>query len=91
MYPDQYPDKLVRQDGSEISCRFYPGSRGSSVKKVVDGAEVDARFTVALPVDCPQLLADEVITGYDKSGEVVVWEASIILFHRGQLHCVTYV
>lgn len=88
---DIYPDKLVREDGSEHECRFYPNNRSTGIKKVKDGSEVDAKFTIAMPVDSPMLLIDELITGYDRNGEVIVWQESIALFHRGQMHCVAYV
>ena len=84
--PIQYPDRLVREDGSEVECRFVP-YRGGGLKKVVDGVDVDVKFTIALPVDSPLLLIGELITGYDPSGEVIVWQDSIAAFHRGHFHC----
>lgn len=91
MYPDQYPDKLVREDGTEHNCRFYPNNRSTGIKKVVDGAEVDAKYTIALPESTPLLLIGESITGYDRNGEVIVWQDTVALYHRGLLHCVAYV
>lgn len=87
----QYPDKLIREDGSELPCRFYPNNRSTGIRKEKDGAEVDVKFTIALPVNTPLLLIGEVVTGYDRSGEVIVWQDTIAIFHRGQLHCVAYV
>ncbi|QQT26824.1 hypothetical protein [Sphingobacterium spiritivorum] len=88
---EQYPDKLVREDGSQLSCRFYPNNRSAGLKKIKDGTEVDVKFTIALPFYSPTLLVDEVVTGYDQNGEAIVWQDSIAIFHRGQLHCVAYV
>jgi len=91
MMIEQYPDKLVRDDGSELACRFYPNNRSAGMKKVKDGVEVDLKFTIALPVDSPMFLVDEMITGYDRSGEVICWQETVAIFHRDQLHCVAYV
>lgn len=91
MWIDQYPDKIVREDGSENSCRFYPNNRSTGIKKSVDGAEIDAKYSIALPVDTPIMLIGEKITGYDRNGEVIIWEEPLAIFHRGQLHCVAYV
>lgn len=88
--PIQYPDRLVREDGSDVQCRFVP-NKGPGIIKDKDGAEVEVKYTIALPVDAPQLLIGEVVTGYDRSGEVIVWQDTIALFHRGQLHCKAYV
>ena len=88
---EQYPDKLVRDDGSELSCRFYPNSRGVGIKKVIDGVEVYAKYVIALPLDTPTMLIGEVIIGYDRNGSVIVWKEELALFHPGQLHCVAYV
>lgn len=91
MYVEQYPDRLVRDDGSEIKCRFYPLKGLLGIRKVVDGTEINVKYAVAIPVDAPQLLIGENVTGYDRNGEVVIWRESIALFHRGQLHCVAYI
>lgn len=91
MFIEQYPDKLVREDGSEHECRFYPNNRSTGIKKVLDGAEVDVKFTIALADTTPVLLIGESITGYDRNGEVIVWQDTVALYHRGQLHCVAYV
>lgn len=91
MYPDQYPDKLMREDGSEVACRFYPGSRGDTIKKVVDGAQVDVQYTIVMPEDTPVMLIGEIVSGYDERGDSIVWNAEIVLFHHGQLHCKAYV
>ncbi len=91
MWIEQYPDKLVREDGSEHECRFYPNNRSTGIKKVLDGAEVDVKFTIALADTAPVLLIGEIVTGYDRNGEVIVWQDTVALYHRGQLHCVAYV
>lgn len=91
MIPIQYPDMLIREDGSTVMCRFYPGNRGNGITKKVDGTEVDVSFTIALPLGAPQLLTGETVTGYDQNGEVIVWKIEVALFHRGQFHCVAYV
>lgn len=90
MTPEQYPDTLEIEGGASIKCRFYP-NRNAGIKKVVDGAEVDVKYTIALPVDAPLLLIGDKVTGRDRNGEVIVWEESVAIFHRGQLHCVAYV
>lgn len=88
---EQYPDKLTREDGSEVNCRFYPNNRSAGLKKVKDGVEVDVKYSIVLPVDAPMFLVDEVINGYDRNGEVICWQETVAIFHRGQLHCVAYV
>lgn len=87
---EQYPDIITRQDGSTLACRFTP-ERRVGLKKVKDSVEVDVRYVIALPVDAPMFFIGEIITGHDKSGEIIVWEDTISSFHRGQLHSVAYV
>jgi len=87
---EQYPDLLIREDGTELPCRFVP-NKSQGITKVKDGAEVQVNYTVAFPVDTSQLLTGEVIDGKDQSGEYIVYQDTIALFHRGQLHCKAYV
>lgn len=88
---DQYPDKMVREDGTELPCRFYPNSRSRGLKKVKDGVEVDVQYTIAMPEDTPQLLIGEIVTAYDERGNAIVWQDSVAIFHHGKYHCVAYV
>lgn len=89
-YPYQYEDTLVRQDSSSFKCRFIP-FRGSGLKKVKDGVEVDVKFTIAIPTGSPYLMIGEVISGIDPSGEYIVFEDTIASFHRGKYHSVAQV
>lgn len=88
---EQYPDKLVRENGDEIPCRFNPGSNGKGIKKMVDGVQIDVAYTIALSVDAPQILQQELVSGFDMSGEVIIENMPVALFHRGQLHCIAYI
>lgn len=87
---EQYPDILIREDGTELACRFVP-NKSQGITKVKDGADVQVKYTVAFPIDTPQLLIGEVVSGRDKSGEYIIYQDTIALFHRGQLHCKAYV
>lgn len=87
---EQYPDILEREDGTEIPCRFYPGSRGRGIKNEQDGKQIDVKFTIAFPVDSPKLIQREFIIGRDKSG-YEIGRGEVIVFHPGQLHCVAYI
>ncbi|MCL7987732.1 hypothetical protein M8998_07260 [Sphingobacterium sp. lm-10] len=94
MFPDQYPDKLVRQGETieqALPCRFYPNSRSRGMKKVKDGNEVDVMYTISMPEETPNLSIGELVTGYDERGNVIVWNDTVALFHHGQFHCVAYV
>lgn len=86
----QYPDILIREDSTELPCRFVP-AKGKGITKVKDGAEVGVSYTIAFPVDTPQLLIGEVVSGKDGLGEYIIYQDTVALFHRGQLHCIAYV
>lgn len=88
--PDQYPDVLIREDGTESPCRFIP-NRSSGIKKIKDGSEVDVRYTVAMPLDTPQLLIGDVVSGRYSNGEYLIYQDTIAFFRRGDLHCIAYI
>ena len=90
---EQYPDILLREGdlpSNGIPCRFIP-NKGRGVVKIVDGAEVETSYTIALPQDAPQLLIGELVSARDASGEYIVYDQPIALFHRGQFHCKAYI
>lgn len=86
----QYPDTLIREDGTELPCRFVPRNSGSGLRKMVDGKEIEVNYTVAMPVDSPTLLFQEEVTGVDKTGFTMAYKVPVVLFHRGEFHCVAY-
>jgi len=88
IFEGQYPDILVREGETKeqgLPCRFVP-SKGTGLKKVKDGVEVDVSYVIAFPEDTPQLLIGELVTAYDERGNVIVWQEPIALFHHGSFH-----
>lgn len=93
IFDGQYPDILVREGETKdqgLPCRFVP-SKGTGLKKVKDGIEVDVSYVIAFPEDTPQLLIGELVTAYDERDNVIVWQDSIALFHHGRFHCKAYI
>ncbi|MDM8174783.1 hypothetical protein QT327_10510 [Olivibacter sp. 47] len=83
--PEQYPDRLV-YGNKEVKCRFRP-ARGTKYLKKQDGSEVLFRFDIAFPVGTEPILTGTIVSAFDKSGSVIVYEQELLDFHIGQLHC----